>query len=182
MEDETFGPYRLEALLGQDGMGEVYRAFDTRKARTIALKRLSRPLAADEEFTARFRREPATAARLRDPHVIPIHDFGEIDGQLLIDMRLVDGADLADVIRRNPHGLDVERAFGDRFVGDEPRDLAVSPDGPSCILYFTNADSHTLSFLTTSTGVVTNVVPVDNGRPFGVAVTPNGLRAYVTNS
>lgn len=96
--DDQFGPYRLEALLGRGGMGEVYRAFDTVRRRTVALKRLSPGLAADEDFQHRFRRESELAARLRDPHVIPIHDFGEIDGQLFIDMRLVDGRDMLSAL------------------------------------------------------------------------------------
>lgn len=79
-------------------MGEVYRAFDTAKRRTIALKRLPRELASDASFQARFRRESELAARLGDPHVIPIHDYGEIDSQLFIDMRLVRGTDLAGVL------------------------------------------------------------------------------------
>ena len=53
-------------------------------------------------FQARFRSEAALAARLREPHVIPIDDFGEIDGQLYIDMRLVEGPDLATVLDRGP--------------------------------------------------------------------------------
>lgn len=90
-----FGQYRLGELLGRGGMGEVRRAFDTVRGRDVALKRLSVVLAADPEFEARFRREAALAARLHDPHIIPIHDFGEIDGRLFIDMRLVEGVDLA---------------------------------------------------------------------------------------
>jgi serine/threonine protein kinase len=96
---EEFGPYRLEHLLGRGGMGEVHRAWDTRRGRTIALKRLPAPLAGDPEFQARFRRESALAAQLSEPHIIPIHDFGEINGRLFIDMRLVDGTDLASVIK-----------------------------------------------------------------------------------
>ena len=101
MSDDVFGPYRLEGLVGRGGMGEVHRAFDTVKKRSVALKLLPPHLASDAEFQARFRRESEVAARLREAHVIPIHDYGEIDGRLFIDMRLVDGIDLDTVIARD---------------------------------------------------------------------------------
>jgi serine/threonine kinase PknH len=95
---EMFGRYELIDLLGRGGMGEVYRAVDSVRDRTVALKLLPRHLATDENFKTRFRRESRMAARLNDPHIIPIHDFGEIDGQLFIDMRLVEGRDLGSVL------------------------------------------------------------------------------------
>ncbi|HSK58867.1 MAG TPA: serine/threonine-protein kinase, partial [Actinomycetospora sp.] len=95
---ERFGPYELSELLGRGGMGEVWRAVDTRKARTVALKRLPAEMTGEREFEDRFRREAHAAARLTDPHVIPIHDFGEIDGRLFLDMRLVHGKDLGAAI------------------------------------------------------------------------------------
>ncbi|ORW93934.1 protein kinase [Mycobacterium sp. IEC1808] len=94
-----FGPYELRSLIGAGGMGEVYRAYDTRKGRMVALKLLRPELAADPGFQRRFRRESQLAARLQEPHVIPVHDFGEIDGVLFIDMRLVDGGSLKDLLR-----------------------------------------------------------------------------------
>ncbi|MEO3761654.1 serine/threonine-protein kinase [Mycobacterium sp. B14F4] len=95
----TFGPYELQSLIGVGGMGEVYRAYDTAKERTVALKLLRPDMAADPAFQERFRRESRVAARLQEPHVIPVHDFGDIDGVLYIDMRLVDGRSLKDLLR-----------------------------------------------------------------------------------
>ncbi|MDW5611493.1 serine/threonine-protein kinase [Mycolicibacterium sp. D5.8-2] len=94
-----FGPYELQSVIGVGGMGEVYRAYDTARERMVAIKLLRPEMAADHSFQERFRRESRVAARLQEPHVIPVHDFGEIDGVLYIDMRLVEGASLKDVLR-----------------------------------------------------------------------------------
>ena len=75
-------------------MGQVFRAHDTETDRIVALKLLPPHLAEDAEFEERFRREARTAAGLNDPHVVPIHGFGEIDGRLYVDMRLIEGRDL----------------------------------------------------------------------------------------
>jgi serine/threonine-protein kinase len=107
--ETRFGPYRLESLIGRGGTGEVHRAYDTVEDRTVALKLLAVGLTGEEGFPARFRRESGVVARLREPHVIPVHDFGEIDGRLFIDMRLVDGVDLGTVVERDGP-LDATRA------------------------------------------------------------------------
>ena len=108
MVPREFGHYWLQALIGTGGMGEVYRAHDTRHDRDVAIKLLPEALASDKEYTQRFRRESRVAARLREPHVIPIHDFGEIDGRLYIDMRLVDGHDVGKILESGP--MDPARA------------------------------------------------------------------------
>ncbi|KMO82917.1 serine/threonine-protein kinase [Mycolicibacterium chlorophenolicum] len=94
-----FGPYELQSVIGVGGMGEVYRAYDTARERMVAIKLLRPEMVADPSFQERFRRESRVAARLQEPHVIPVHDFGEIDGVLYIDMRLVEGASLKQVLR-----------------------------------------------------------------------------------
>jgi serine/threonine-protein kinase len=96
-----FGPYEIRSVIGVGGMGEVYRAYDTVKGRMVALKLLRTEMAADPSFQERFRRESRVAARLQEPHVIPVHDFGDIGGVLYIDMRLVEGVSLAGELRAN---------------------------------------------------------------------------------
>ncbi|MEV4130324.1 serine/threonine-protein kinase PknD [Nocardia sp. NPDC049707] len=97
---EAFGRYRLLSLLGQGGMGQVWRAHDSLTDRVVALKVLPESFANDEQLRERFRRECRTVAQLTEPHVIPIHDFGDIDGRLYLNMRLIEGTDLHTVITR----------------------------------------------------------------------------------
>lgn len=100
MGERTFGRYLLQQQLGAGGMGEVWIAQDTKTDRKVALKLLAKDAVGDGESRERFMREARFATRVRDPHIVPIHDFGEIDGQLYIDMELLEGEDLAHTIRR----------------------------------------------------------------------------------
>jgi serine/threonine protein kinase len=103
VESTPFGRYRLIELLGRGGMGEVWRAHDTAaNNRTVAIKLLPAHLAGDSIFVQRFQREADAAAQLNNPHIIPIHQYGEIDGRLYVDMRLVEGRDLQDVLNEGP--------------------------------------------------------------------------------
>jgi serine/threonine protein kinase len=102
VDGTPFGRYRLVELLGRGGMGEVWRAYDTAMNRVVALKLLPANLADDEQYQARFRREAQMAAALDEPHVVPIHDFGEIDDRLYVTMRLIDGRTVADLIAAGP--------------------------------------------------------------------------------
>ena len=98
MDGTPFGKYQLQKLLGRGGMGEVYEAYDTKTDRIVALKVLPHHLAADETFKQRFRRESQAAAGVNDPHVVPIHGFGEIDGRLYLDMRLIEGQTVGELL------------------------------------------------------------------------------------
>ncbi len=95
-----FGPYHLKRLLGRGGMGEVYEAEHTVKEWTVAVKLLSETFSKDPVFRERMKREARTAGRLQEPHVVPIHDYGEIDGQMFLEMRLIEGTDLDSVLKR----------------------------------------------------------------------------------
>lgn len=103
-----FGGYRLLELIGQGGMGEVWKAYDTATDRVVAIKVLPAHLAQDKQYLERFRREAQAAARLNSPHVVPIHTYGNVDGRLFVDMRLIEGRDLETVLRSGP--LEPERA------------------------------------------------------------------------
>jgi serine/threonine protein kinase len=102
VEGTPFGRYQLIELLGRGGMGEVWRAHDTAIDRTVAPKMLLPHFAQDPEYDKRFRREAHAAARLNDPHVVPIYDVGEIDGRLYVTMRLINGVDLQTLLDSGP--------------------------------------------------------------------------------
>jgi protein-export membrane protein SecD len=85
-------------VLGRGGVGEVFRAHDSATDRIVAIKVLPAQLTEDLDYLQRFRREVHAAAELNDPHVVPIHHYGEIEGRLYVDMTLIEGHDLGTVI------------------------------------------------------------------------------------
>ena len=95
-----FGPYHLKRLLGRGGMGEVYEAEHTVKEWTVAVKLMNDQFSNDPVFRERMKREARIAGRLQEPHVVPIHDYGEIDGKMFMEMRLIEGIDLDSVLKR----------------------------------------------------------------------------------
>ncbi|MFZ2510138.1 MAG: serine/threonine-protein kinase [Gordonia sp. (in: high G+C Gram-positive bacteria)] len=182
----TLGPYRLVRRVGRGGMGEVYEAVDTRKDRTVALKVLPENLADDVDFRARFLRESQTVARLNDPHVIPIHDFGEIDGQLFLDMRIVHGRDLraaitsgtltperaVDVVTQIAGALDTAHAAGLTHRDVKPENILLDGNGFAYLVDFGLVQSAGQAGLT-STGMAIGsfnyMAPerFGNGTPIG---------------
>src|SRR6266545_1351612 len=100
------GPYEILALLGAGGMGEVYRARDTKLGRDVALKILPDLFTHDPERLARFRREAHVLASLNHPHIGAIYGLDEVNGQQLLVLELVDGETLADRIARGAIPVD----------------------------------------------------------------------------
>lgn len=138
-----FGPYRLLRLLGHGGMGEVYEAEDTRKHRAVALKLISSQYSDNPVFRARMQREADTAGRLTEPHIVPIHDYGEIDGHFFVEMRLIDGTSLRTllatqgplaparavaIVRQVAAALDAAHAGGVTHRDVKPENILVTAD------------------------------------------------------
>ncbi|WP_084036867.1 serine/threonine-protein kinase [Haloechinothrix halophila] len=104
------GNYRIDGVLGKGGMSVMYRATDVRLGRKVALKVIGEHLGADAEFRERFVDEARNTAAIDHPNIVPLYDFGELDGMHYIGMRLVDGSDLASLISEGP--MRPERAVG----------------------------------------------------------------------
>ncbi|HEY3443812.1 MAG TPA: protein kinase [Paludibaculum sp.] len=106
-----FGPrYRIEALLGEGGMGKVYKAFDRDLDRTVALKLVRPELAADPVSMDRLKQELLLASRVSQKSILRIHDLGDVGGTKFISMAFVDGEDLHQLISREGK-LELERAL-----------------------------------------------------------------------
>jgi len=97
-----YGPYEIEALLGAGGMGEVYRARDTRLDRTVAIKILPSHLSSDPAVLQRFEREARAISSLQHPHVCVLHDIGRDNGTDYLVMEYLEGETLANRLTRGP--------------------------------------------------------------------------------
>src|SRR5262249_3664820 len=120
------GPYRIDTLLGVGGMGEVYRARDTKLNRDVAIKILPAPFANDSDRLARFKREAQVLASLNHPNVGGIYGFEDAGGIHALVLELVDGPTLAEIIARR--SLDLSPlTLVQRDSGPEPRTKVQGP-------------------------------------------------------
>src|SRR6185503_10872737 len=144
------GPYEVLAPLGAGGMGEVYRARDSRLHRELAIKVLPESIAGDAALLARFQSEARAASALNHPNIITIHDIGSTDGVSYILMELVDGKTVRELLSGGPlplkktlqiaaqvaEGLAAAHARGIVHRDLKPENLMVSRDGVVKILDF----------------------------------------------
>ncbi len=150
-EGSRLGVYEIKGPLGAGGMGEVYRARDTKLGRDVALKILPDALASDPERLARFEREARTLASLNHPHIAHIHGFEESQaGIRALVMELVEGEELAHRIARGPIPLDealpiatqiadaLEAAHEQGIIHRDlkPANIKLRPDGTVKVLDF----------------------------------------------
>jgi serine/threonine protein kinase/Tol biopolymer transport system component len=158
MEGQRLGVYQVQALLGAGGMGEVYRARDTRLERDVAVKFLPHAFTSDPERLARFEREARMLAALNHPNIGAIYGFEEIEGIRFLVLELVEGRTLADTLanvsRQHPQGsglpihdalriarqiavaLDIAHGKGIIHRDLKPANITVTPDGVVKVLDF----------------------------------------------
>ncbi|HEY7050783.1 MAG TPA: serine/threonine-protein kinase [Mycobacterium sp.] len=146
--EESFGPYQICGAIG----GDVYRAVDTTTDRVVALKLLPANATDNPAFEQRFRRDAHVAAELADPHIIRIHSYGEIDGRLYLDMRLIYGRDLgalldnaakplppttaASYVEQLAGALDAAHSAGLALRDITPSNILITPRGYVYLTHF----------------------------------------------
>src|SRR6516162_10035126 len=113
---DKLGPYEVLAPIGAGGMGEVYRATDTKLRREVAIKVLPEAFAADPERTARFQREAELLATLNHPNIAAVYGVEDSAGVTAIVLELVEGETLADRIARGPLEIDDAIAVARQLV------------------------------------------------------------------
>ena len=150
------GVYEITAQIGEGGMGQVYRATDTKLKRQVAIKTLPPSLAADHDRLARFQREAEVLASLNHPHIAAIHGLEDADGVKALVMELVEGDDLSQRLARGPIPLDealpIAKQIAEALAAAheqgiihrdlKPANIKVRADGTVKVLDFGLAKAH----------------------------------------
>ncbi|MBA0084448.1 MAG: serine/threonine protein kinase, partial [Acidobacteria bacterium Pan2503] len=167
------GPYEIQSALGAGGMGEVYRARDTRLERTVAIKILPEHFSCDPLRRQRFKREAKTISSLNHPHICVLHDIGSQDGVDYLVMECVEGETLVKRLEKGPLPLDQVLKYGAQ-IGDaldkahrsgiihrdlKPGNIMLTPTGAK-LLDFGLAKPTAMIGATTLTAAVTKTTPV----------------------
>ena len=174
------GPYEIQSSLGAGGMGEVYRAQDTKLGRDVAIKALPDLFAADRDHVARFEREAQLLASLNHPHIGAIHGLHEVDGSQFLILEFIDGQTLADRLASGPvplaEAIPIARQIADALGAAhdkgiihrdlKPANIMLTAEGDVKVLDFglaraatpemsaSNVNSPTLTFAATQMGVI----------------------------
>ncbi len=144
------GAYEIVGPLGSGGMGEVYRARDTRLGRPVAIKLVSAEVGADQTAHDRLEREARLTSSLNHPNIVTVYDVGEVDGQPFIVMELVSGETLharmasrrmkikevVDIAAQVAEGLAAAHGAGVVHRDLKPRNVMLTPDGRAKIVDF----------------------------------------------
>jgi hypothetical protein len=192
-----FGPYEIVDLLGAGGMGEVYRARDSRLKREVAIKVLPQALSLDADRMRRFEQEALATAALNHPNILAVFDIGTSDGSPYVVSELLEGETLRERLRSGPialrkaldyalqiaHGLAAAHEKGIIHRDLKPENLFVTKDGRVKILDFglaklTQADPHAHTALPTMTG------GTDAGTVLGTAgyMSPEQVRGIALDA
>jgi Tol biopolymer transport system component len=163
------GPYEIAAPLGAGGMGEVYRARDTRLERTVAIKILPAQLSSDPVRKQRFEREAKTISSLNHPHICVLHDVGSQDGVDYLVMECVEGETLAKRLEKGPLPLEQVLKYGAQIadaLDKAHRSGVVHRDLKPGNIMLTAAGAKLLDF-----GLAKAAVPLASGMTLTAAVT-----------
>jgi Tol biopolymer transport system component len=164
MIGKTLAHYTVSSLLGKGGMGEVYRARDTKLGRDVAIKMLPEDMSSDPDRLARFEREARTLASLQHPNIASVYGLEDYQGQRFLVMELVEGADLASRLAAGPIGQDEALEIFRGLAGGlaeahhcgivhrdlKPANIMLTPGGAVKILDFGLARAYTGDLSTSS--------------------------------
>src|SRR3989454_4288430 len=147
---QTLGSFEVLSIVGRGGMGEVYRARDTKLKREVAIKILPEEFSSDQDRIARFQREAEVLASLNHPNIAAIYDLEEVEGSRFLVLEFVEGETLAERIGRGPipveealniarnicEGLEVAHERGITHRDLKPANIKLTPDGKVKVLDF----------------------------------------------
>src|SRR5438552_11310232 len=150
MIGSKIGLYEITALVGKGGMGEVYRALDTKLKREVAIKILPEEFSRDPDRVSRFQREAEVLASLKHPNIAAIYDLEEAEGSRFLVLEFVEGETLAERIGRGPipvddalniarcicEALEVAHEKGITHRDLKPANIKITPDGKVKVLDF----------------------------------------------
>lgn len=155
-EGPHFGPFQVMRLMDDGAMGEVYEAEDIREHRAVALKLIPQEFADDAMFRVRMHREADAAGQPPEPHLVPIHDYGDVDGQFYVATPMIDGTSLRTlltdygllsparavaIVRQVAAALDSAHNRGVNYHDVKPENIVVSHDYDAYLLDFGIADA-----------------------------------------